>query len=81
MGYSRMTNKENRSPSQGPEQKRRSVAVIYHFFPHYRKAVVEALARSDPGLSNKLLVNLGRHLSARLRQTTDTLRELVDSRG
>ena len=47
MGYSRMTTKENRSPSQGPEQKRRSVAVIYHFFPHYRKAVVEALARSE----------------------------------
>ena len=47
MDYSRMTTKENRSPSQGPEQKRRSVAVIYHFFPHYRKAVVEALARSE----------------------------------
>ena len=47
MGYSRMTTKENRSPSQGPEQKRRSVAIIYHFFPHYRKAVVEALARSE----------------------------------
>jgi glycosyltransferase involved in cell wall biosynthesis len=42
-----MTTKENRRPSQGPEQKRRSVAVIYHFFPHYRKAVVEALARSE----------------------------------
>lgn len=45
------------------------------------RGALEALARSDPGLSNKLLVNLGRHLSARLRQTTDTLRELVDSRG
>jgi MFS superfamily sulfate permease-like transporter len=45
------------------------------------RRALDALARADPGLSNKLLVNLGRHLSARLRQTTDTLRELVDSRG
>jgi glycosyltransferase involved in cell wall biosynthesis len=29
-------------PSRKPQ-----VAVIYHFFPHYRKAVVEALARSE----------------------------------
>lgn len=42
---------------------------------------VEALAASSPDLAVKLLVNLGRHLSARLRQTTDTLRELLDSRG
>jgi hypothetical protein len=45
------------------------------------RPALDALARSDPGLATKLLVNLGRHLSARLRQTTDTLRELVDSRG
>jgi len=45
------------------------------------RRALDALARSDPGLANKLLVNLGRHLSARLRQTTDTLREMVDSRG
>ena len=51
--------------------------------------VVHSLARSDidalsaaaPELAIKLLVNLGRHLSARLRQTTDTLRDFVDSRG
>jgi CRP-like cAMP-binding protein len=42
---------------------------------------LDALARGDPELANKLLVNLGRHLSARLRQTTDTLRELADSKG
>jgi CRP-like cAMP-binding protein len=45
------------------------------------RPALDALARSDPGLATKLLVNLGRHLSARLRQTTDTLRELADSRG
>jgi MFS superfamily sulfate permease-like transporter/CRP-like cAMP-binding protein len=45
------------------------------------RSALDALSRSDPGLSSKLLVNLGRHLSARLRQTTDTLRELIDSRG
>jgi MFS superfamily sulfate permease-like transporter len=45
------------------------------------RRALDALARSDGGLSTKLLVNLGRHLSARLRQTTDTLREQVDSRG
>jgi CRP-like cAMP-binding protein/anti-anti-sigma regulatory factor len=45
------------------------------------RRALEALARTDPSLSNKLLVNLGRHLSARLRQTTDTLRDLADSRG
>lgn len=27
--------------------RRPQVAVVYHFFPHYRRAVVEALARSD----------------------------------
>lgn len=26
---------------------RPQVAVVYHFFPHYRRAIVEALARSD----------------------------------
>jgi CRP-like cAMP-binding protein len=52
-------------------------AVVYSL----SRRALELLARSDPGLSNKLLVNLGRHLSARLRQTTDTLRALADSRG
>jgi SulP family sulfate permease len=42
---------------------------------------IDALANTCPALAVKLLVNLGRHLSARLRQTTDTLRDLVDSRG
>jgi len=27
--------------------RRPQVAVVYHFFPHYRRAVVEALAASD----------------------------------
>ncbi|NDG63288.1 MAG: hypothetical protein EBY29_07445, partial [Planctomycetes bacterium] len=27
--------------------KRPNVVVIYHFYPHYRSAVVEALARSE----------------------------------
>jgi SulP family sulfate permease len=42
---------------------------------------LDALASSSPALAVKLLVNLGRHLSARLRQTTDTLRDFVDLRG
>lgn len=33
--------------SSPPQRQRPQVAVIYHFFPHYRKAVVEALARSE----------------------------------
>ncbi|HET9041636.1 MAG TPA: SulP family inorganic anion transporter [Burkholderiales bacterium] len=52
-------------------------AIVYSL----SRRALDALARSDPSLATKLLVNLGRHLSARLRQTTDTLRELVDSRG
>jgi len=52
-------------------------AVVYSL----SRRELDALTRSDPGLASKLLVNLGRHLSARLRQTTDTLRELADSRG
>jgi CRP-like cAMP-binding protein len=52
-------------------------AVVYSL----SRRALDALARSDPELSSKLLVNLGRHLSARLRQTTDTLRELADSKG
>lgn len=35
------------TPNDGPTRGRPHVAVIYHFFPHYRKAVVEALARSE----------------------------------
>lgn len=34
-------------PNEPPKRGRPHVAVIYHFFPHYRKAVVEALARSE----------------------------------
>jgi MFS superfamily sulfate permease-like transporter len=52
-------------------------AVVYSL----SRRELDALARGDPELANKLLVNLGRHLSARLRQTTDTLRELADSKG
>lgn len=52
-------------------------AIVYGL----SRSDLDALARSAPDLSSKLLVNLGRHLSARLRQTTDTLRELADSRG
>jgi len=52
-------------------------AIVYSL----SRRALDALARSDPSLATKLLVNLGRHLSARLRQTTDTLREMVDSRG
>jgi glycosyltransferase involved in cell wall biosynthesis len=33
-------------PNDSSPRGRPRVAVIYHFFPHYRKAVVEALARS-----------------------------------
>jgi SulP family sulfate permease len=52
-------------------------AVVYSL----ARGDVNALVESAPGLVLKLLVNLGRHLSARLRQTTDTLRDFVDSRG
>jgi CRP-like cAMP-binding protein len=45
------------------------------------RADLERLASTHPALANKLLLNLGRHLSGRLRQTTDALRELSDGPG
>ncbi len=52
-------------------------AVVYSL----SRSTLNALAVSHPALANKLLLNLGRHLSNRLRQTTDALRELGDSSG
>ena len=49
-------------------------AVVYSL----SRARLEQVAASHPALANKLLLNLGRHLSGRLRQTTDALRELSD---
>ena len=45
------------------------------------RTTLNALAVTHPALANKLLFNLGRHLSGRLRQTTASLRELGDSAG
>lgn len=42
---------------------------------------LDALAAAHPVLANKLLLNLGRHLSERLRQATDVLRKLSDASG
>jgi hypothetical protein len=39
------------------------------------------LAVIHPALASKLLFNLGRHLSGRLRQTTVSLRELGEPSG
>jgi SulP family sulfate permease len=47
-------------------------AVVYSL----SRRTLDLLAARDPALSNKLLLNLDRHLSGRLRRTTDTLREL-----
>ena len=52
-------------------------AVVYSL----SRAGLERLASTHPALANKLLLNLGRHLSGRLRQTTDALRELSDGPG
>ena len=52
-------------------------AVVYSL----SRAALDQLASSYPALANKLLLNLGRHLSGRLRQTTDALRELSDGAG
>jgi len=52
-------------------------AVVYSL----SRAGLERLALIRPPLANKLLLNLGRHLSGRLRQTTDALRELSDGSG
>jgi MFS superfamily sulfate permease-like transporter len=52
-------------------------AVVYSL----SRSGLERLAASHPALANKLLLNLGRHLSGRLRQTTDALRELSDGSG
>jgi CRP-like cAMP-binding protein/anti-anti-sigma regulatory factor len=52
-------------------------AVVYSL----SRSTLDSLAVSHPALANKLLLNLGRHLSGRLRQTTDALRELGDSAG
>jgi CRP-like cAMP-binding protein len=47
-------------------------AVVYSL----SRTTLAALAVTYPTLANKLLFNLGRHLSARLRQTTASLREV-----
>jgi CRP-like cAMP-binding protein/anti-anti-sigma regulatory factor len=52
-------------------------AVVYCL----SRPALETLAARHPAIANKLLLNLGRHLSGRLRQTTDALRELSDSAG
>jgi SulP family sulfate permease len=52
-------------------------AVVYSL----SRTALDSLAASHPALANKLLLNLGQHLSGRLRQTTDALRELGDSAG
>lgn len=44
-------------------------------------ASLDALAAAHPGLASKLLLNLGRHLSGRLRHAPDVLRKLSDSSG
>ena len=49
-------------------------AVVYSL----SRTALERLALTHPALANKLLLNLGRHLSGRLRQTTDALRELSE---
>jgi sulfate permease, SulP family len=49
-------------------------AVVYSL----SRAALERLVLTHPALANKVLLNLGRHLSGRLRQTTDALRELSD---
>jgi CRP-like cAMP-binding protein/anti-anti-sigma regulatory factor len=52
-------------------------AVVYSL----SRSTLNSLTASHPALANKLLLNLGRHLSGRLRQTTAALRELGDSSG
>jgi sulfate permease, SulP family len=52
-------------------------AVVYSL----SRTTLAALAVAHPALANKLLFNLGRHLSGRLRQTTVSLRELGESSG
>ena len=52
-------------------------AVVYSL----SRSALDSLAASHPALANKLLLNLGRHLAGRLRQTTDAVRELSDSSG
>jgi CRP-like cAMP-binding protein len=43
------------------------------------REALDALAAGHPALASKLLLNLGRHLSGRLRQVPDVLRKLTDS--
>jgi hypothetical protein len=45
------------------------------------RSALTVLTASHPALANKLLLNLGRHLSGRLHQTTDSLRQLGESSG
>jgi CRP-like cAMP-binding protein len=45
------------------------------------RASLDALAAVHPGLVSKLLLNLGRHLSERLRHAPDVLRKLSDLSG
>ena len=45
------------------------------------RPALEALAAEHPTLVNKVLLNLGRHLSERLREAPEVLRKLSDSSG
>jgi len=45
------------------------------------RASLDRLAAAHPALASKLLLNLGRHLSGRLRHAPDVLRKLSDSSG
>jgi CRP-like cAMP-binding protein len=45
------------------------------------RASLDALAASHPALASKLLLNIGRHLSGRLRHAPDVLRKLSDASG
>ena len=55
--------------------------AVYYLIRLASRPALDALAASHPALANKVLLNLGRHLSSRLRLTTDALRELSDSAG
>ena len=53
-------------------------ALLYEI---HRSVLLEELPRTDPELAFLLMANLSRHVSLRLRDTTEMLRGLQDARG
>ena len=58
-------------------RRRSSETTVYEF----TRTALDEIARSEPAIAIKLMTNLARLMSIRMRETNEILRELEDSRG